>query len=305
MRENYPPHWHQEPQNEQFISQTDYLLAHPGSSYALVKAWIGAQAPNDMNSQRHEDHAHSRYPGSCEWLASHPDFVSWVERPPSDRVNHLWLKGSPGAGKSHVCSKAIDHVVNTQELCLYYFYRFDYQFETDEIKLQISSLLIDQLFRQVWRDDPTIAGRICQFTETQEKNTTTLAQIGQMLLKTSKPEGSPDPTRPSSLYTSRRKLYVLLDGLDEVQGPFTGDDVLKLALSLFNGLEEEVCLRLWVSSRDSTDLSRSLPLAKCTMINLDDHAEPDVRNHLAREVTKIMDLSPELTAFEIRGKSCE
>lgn len=289
--------------NKQSLIHTDSDLAHPGSSYAFVKAWLGPQPDNDMNSQRHEDNRNSRYPGSCEWLASHRDFMSWVASPSSEKMKSIWLKGTPGAGKSHVCSKAIDHVADSQELCLYYFYRFDYQFSPEENKLLMSSRLIDQLFRQVWRDDPAVVGRIRQFIEVSEKNTTALAQVAQMLLKPSNQEEVSQPEQASNSVPPRRKIYLLLDGLDETQGPVIGRDVLKAALSLFDGLEEEVCLRLWVSSQDSMDLSNYL--LQCAVINLDDHAEPDVRNHLARVVPNIMAESPEFTEFEVNGQPCE
>lgn len=277
----------------------------------MVKDWLGAQADNAMNSQRHEDHGHSRYPGSCKWLECHVDFVSWMTTPPSsDGIASIWLKGSPGAGKSHVCSKAIDSVTKTQDVCLYYFYRFDYQLSAsdsqgntaDENKLRMSSLLIDQLLRQLWRDDPSVANRICQFIETEQKNTKTLAEIVRILLKRSVAEGDAAPEQTGSSLPPRRKIYLLLDGLDETQGPFTGQDLLNVALDLFRGLEEDVCLRLWVSSQDSLNLTSSLP--NCTVINLDDQAESDVRDHLAREVPKTMDLNFGLIDHEVHGKPC-
>lgn len=299
----YSIHLCSEKQNKQSLIHTDSDLAHPGSSYAFVKAWLGPQPDNDMNSQRHEDNRNSRYPGSCEWLDSHPDFMSWVASPPSEKMKSIWLKGTPGAGKSHVCSKAIDHVADSQELCLYYFYRFDYHFTPEENKILMSSRLIDQLFRQVWRDDPAVAGRVRQFIEVSEKNTAALAQVAQMLLKPPISEEGSEPEQTSKSVPSSRKIYLLLDGLDETQGPIIGRDVLKAALSLFDGLEQDVCLRLWVSSQDSMDLSNYL--LQCAVINLDDHAEPDVRNHLARAVPNIMAESPEFTDFEVDGKPCE
>lgn len=180
MRKEHPVKRFDWASKYQYKYRTDYKLALPDSSYALIKAWLGAQVDNDMNSQRHQDHGHSRYPGSCEWLLSNTEFIAWVEdAPSSDKMAGIWLKGSPGAGKSHVCSKAIDRVAKSQDLCLYYFYRFDYQLSTldkhgkmaDESRLRMSSLLIDQLLRQLLRDDPSIANRIWKFVEVEEKNT--------------------------------------------------------------------------------------------------------------------------------------
>lgn len=196
-------------------------------------------------------------------------------------------------------------MAKTKDVYLYYFYRFDYQLSPSEPhantayenKIRMSSLLIDQLLRQLWRDDPTIANRICQFIEIEERNTKTLAEVVQILLKRSSVEQAESSRSP------RRKIYLLLDGLDETQGPFTGQDLLNVARDLFLGLEEYVCLRLWVSSQDNLNLTSSLP--KCTVINLDDQAESDVRDHLAREVPKTMDLNFGLIDHKVHGKRCQ
>ncbi|KAI3395885.1 hypothetical protein diail_670 [Diaporthe ilicicola] len=271
------------------------------SSYALIRAWLGAQADNDMNSQRHQDHACSRFPGSCEWLDLHVDFVNWVESPPySNKMEGIWLQGSPGAGKSYVCSKAIDRVAMSQNVYLYYFYRFDNQFSTyaqhgrttDESKLQMSSLLTDQLLRQLCRDDVSIANHIYQSIEVEEKNTKTLARVVQMLLKKPQPEGSTAPRESRTAPSLRRKIYLLLDGLDEAQGSFTGRNLLNVALDLFRDLQDEVCLRFWVSSQDNMELSKSL--LDCAVINFDDQAEAAVRDHIARVVPKTIDLNFDL-----------
>lgn len=278
----------------------------------MVRAWLGVQADNDMNSQRHQDHVRTRYPESCEWLDSHTYFSHWINSPPSsDKVAGIWLKGSPGAGKSHLCSKAIETVAKTQHVCLYYFYSFDYQFSmsttpksaADESKLRMASLLIDQLLRILWKEDPSVANRIWNFIEVEAKNTKTLAQVVQILLKKPPQEGSTMPQQDRGSPSPRRKIYLLLDGLNETQGSFTGQDLLNVALDLFRGLEDEVCLRLWVSSQDNTGISRSL--SECAVINLDDLAESDVRDHLAREVPKTMDTNFGLIDHEVHGKPCQ
>lgn len=277
----------------------------------MIKAWLGAQADNDMNSQRHQDHSRLRYPESCKWLNSHVDFTNWMNNPPSDKMAGIWLKGSPGAGKSHMCSMAIDTVAKTQDLYLYYFYSFDYQFHTstapgntaDESKLRLSSLLIDQLLRLLWKEDPSVTNRIWQFIEIEEKNTKTLAQVVQILLKNTTQEEITAPEKDKSPPRSRRKIYLLLDGLNETQGPFTGKDLLDVAMNLFSSVEEEVCLRLWVSSQDNMGISKSL--SDCTVINLDDQAESDVREHLAREVPKTIDINFGDVDHQVHGKQCE
>lgn len=124
-----------------------------------------------------------------------------------------------------------------------------------------------------------------------------------MLLDKSPPGEIAATAQTMSSTPLRRKIYLLLDGLDETQGLFTGQDVLSVALNLFEGLEAQVSVRLWVSSQDNIDLSKRL--RECAVINLDDQAESDVRDHLAREVPKIMDPGSDFAALEVCGKPCE
>ncbi|KAH7160654.1 hypothetical protein EDB81DRAFT_782712 [Dactylonectria macrodidyma] len=48
----------------------------------------------------------ARTSGTCEWLLDHEKFTEW-EDSPSSMI--MWLQGSPGAGKTFLTSKIIDH----------------------------------------------------------------------------------------------------------------------------------------------------------------------------------------------------
>lgn len=108
-----------------------------------------------MNSQLHEGHLSSRHAGSGRALLAHPTLQAWVATEEMGEQSNLWLRGSPGAGKSFLCSAAIDYVSRTpQAICLHYFYRFDDQSGTGSggeegqgAAVRTAALLIHQLLR--------------------------------------------------------------------------------------------------------------------------------------------------------------
>ncbi len=249
--------------------------------YQSIRTWLGAQADNDMNSNHHQRHLLARHSGSGEWLFAHAIFQNWLRSNTKDIQAKLWLKGSPGAGKSFICSAAIDHVTNTsQEICLYYFYRFDDQSggagdEAGGRGVRAAALLVDQLFRHFWRQDRGIAAPVGAYIEATERNITTLAEVIRVILKRGLECSNNQEARPA---TDRTSIYLFLDGLDENKDPQAADEILRL----FHGLEDEfpVTRKLWVSSRDTNVLRQRLD--PCPVINVDTHAKADVEDFLIR-----------------------
>jgi hypothetical protein len=243
-----------------------------------------------MNSQLHQRNLSAQHSGSGEWLLSHGTFQNWSnaseDASEKEIQSKLWVKGSPGAGKSVLCSAAINHVTNRlQGVCLYYFYRFDDQSDAgigvDDpgYSVRAAALLVDQLFRYFWRQDRRIAGPVGAFIETVEKNTTTLAEVVRLILKYghqhSQEQGARSAAEPII-------LYLFLDGLDENRNPRAANEILRL----LHGLENEtpIMRKLWISSRDTNVLRQDLD--QCTVINIDDHAEADVKDYLTKVVPK-------------------
>ncbi|KAI0855166.1 ankyrin repeat-containing domain protein [Xylaria cubensis] len=70
--------------------------------------WI---SPVDYGSH-HIEVEDNRTLGTCEWLINHERFYEWED---SNSSMILWLQGDPGAGKTFLTSKVIDHVQGSVE----------------------------------------------------------------------------------------------------------------------------------------------------------------------------------------------
>ncbi|KAJ3519472.1 hypothetical protein NM208_g14114 [Fusarium decemcellulare] len=78
-------------------------------------------AISDIPFQAHHDEIHCRRtPGTCEWILEQPKFVQWCNEESSVTV----LYGDPGAGKTFLISKVIDHAINNagEEDAIAFFY---------------------------------------------------------------------------------------------------------------------------------------------------------------------------------------
>lgn len=79
----------------------------------------------DISEAPHEDLAFFRErwtPGTCEWLLSNPEYMSWLDSNTGAEV--LWLHSFPGSGKSILSSFTISNLQETEFICAYYFFRF-------------------------------------------------------------------------------------------------------------------------------------------------------------------------------------
>lgn len=65
----------------------------------------------------------ARIPNSCEWLTSKSSYSSW-RTPQSDSPPVFWLLGTPGSGKSVLCSQVIHHIQNESLKCSYFFFKY-------------------------------------------------------------------------------------------------------------------------------------------------------------------------------------
>lgn len=52
-------------------------------------------------------------PETCQWLASHPDFCSWLNMSAENKTSSfLWLKGKPGCGKSTLVKQVLEQLTS-------------------------------------------------------------------------------------------------------------------------------------------------------------------------------------------------
>ncbi len=277
------------------FADTQYIL---DTTHDYIRTWFGAQADNDMNNQLHERNLTNRHIDTCKWLLDHDVFQDWLNTEKNGMPSKLWLRGSPGTGKSFICSTAIEHVSNTQqEMCLYYFYRFDDQSATRSKgedpagrDVRVAALLVDQLFRHFWRQDRRIATPVGAYMKTANKTLGSLAEVIRVIMRHghqySQENGTTSNTKPAS-------LFLCLDGLDENKDPQAVSEILKL----FEGLEEDftVLRKTWVSSQETYSLQGHLK--DWPSIHADEHVEDDVKSYLATTIPRLndtMEMNPEV-----------
>jgi hypothetical protein len=252
-------------------------------SYRDVMAWLNAQPDTDMNSQIQETNTLARHSGTCEWLLNNDLFSRWTSTTANSIDSKLWLKGSPGSGKSFLCSTAIEYVSKTlHQLCLYHYYRFDDQHEStpEQYRVRVAALLVLQLFRYFWQQDQRIAKSVNEYTKAMPKTLESLAVISHLILKVghqyTQENSAASDTQPFT-------LYVFLDGIDESKGNHIVDDVL----SLFDSLQDDVSViqKTWISSRETDSLPQELKTWPC--ISENEGAESDVDTFLTEAVANL------------------
>uniref|UniRef100_L2FH03 Zinc finger protein n=1 Tax=Colletotrichum fructicola (strain Nara gc5) TaxID=1213859 RepID=L2FH03_COLFN len=254
----------QEVQAAQIAVQRDYL-------YSDIRAWFNAHENDDASSRIHERNLCNRHEGSGDWLLSHEAFKNWSD---GTQVK-LWLRGSPGAGKSFLCSKAIESVSsNPCNICLYYFYPIAGSRDNEKTgsAVEITSLLVDQLFRYFWRQNQNIVVPIGGYIRDRSRTMESLANVVLLILR----HGNQKDGEPrSSLHTAAVRLYLFLDGPDESVDPHAAREILMA----FERIDEQLSVvqKSWVSSRDTNELGF---LRQWEVISVDEHAEADVKGFL-------------------------
>ena len=104
-----------------------------------LKSWIRGE--DEFNHSIHERNQAARYEGTCSWLFDTPEFQSWTSLPPGSEST-LWLQGKAGAGKSVLCSAAIDHVDQHKLGGIAFFFL---GFNSTPTRLRLLRSLADQL----------------------------------------------------------------------------------------------------------------------------------------------------------------
>lgn len=257
-----------------------------------------------MNTHIHQSNIEFRHSGSGDWLLKNPDFENWVANKGIENCYNLCLTGSPGAGKSFLCSRAIEHISSLQKICLYHFYRFDDRTTSISIEgrssqtnaVRTASILVDQLFQYFCDKNRRTAGAIsrfaelCRFTEQSEKNLTNLREATRIILA----EAAEDLQRAPQI-----TIFMFLDGLDELQCPSGVDEIM----NVFRGLEQDppIAVKAWMSSRTGSD--RNFILDGSFSIHFDEHSEADVGIYLDEEVQKFTKSIDKVQSMA--GQSCK
>jgi Cdc6-like AAA superfamily ATPase len=206
-----------------------------------VRKWCRSSSLNASNFRHQNQNARLRSPGTCEWLFANDSMKNWVD---SDTpASQLWVKASPGVGKSVLSAYAIDQVAQITpdtSATIYQYYTFDEEFQA----IQVYRCLAEQLANRLWTLIGDMPEQIHAYT--QRSSTSAKAEDVKAVIR--------------MLVEHISTTYIFLDGLDEEcdHGPRLGQlsDVLDFFAELAS--QKPRYVRLWCSSQHRTCLDHRL-----------------------------------------------
>ncbi|KAL3422946.1 Ankyrin repeat domain-containing protein 50-like protein 3 [Phlyctema vagabunda] len=178
-----------------------------------------------------------RAQGTCEWVLTHPKYISWQE---SRKDNLLWISADPGCGKSVLARSLVDKELRRTESRSVCYFFFKENEEQDKLSIALCALL-----HQLFAAQPQLLGHaIPNWKINGEKLQHEVTTLWNILIGAA--------TDPNS-----HEVICVLDALDECQE----DDRLALLrfLSRFytdhaSQSPHETSLKFLVTSRPYADI---------------------------------------------------
>ena len=237
----------------------DYEIKHVMLLRSL-KDWLGGT--HESSSQQYDHFKAKKHPGSCQWLLRHKQFTSWWYGRIHPSV--LWVLGQPGAGKSVLCSAAIEEAKRSpsEMAAAFTFLRLARKAGSIQLLRDLSVQLLHQLFQRKWHDQH-ISDSLYAVLRTDGDVLANVKKMFEQMVKHLNP------------------VYIFLDGLNEVEGEF--EDALKFLM----GMASSDTLRLWCSSQYTPDVNRLLEGQNQLLITASD-TQDDIESYLSEDfISKI------------------
>ncbi|KAH8880581.1 hypothetical protein GQ53DRAFT_669656, partial [Thozetella sp. PMI_491] len=138
-----------------------------------------------------------RFSGSGDGMLKNELFLEWSHG--HDRTkNILYLHGKPGAGKSIMVSRIIDHLVaETASPVLFFYFRYG-----NDTKTSMAGLLRALLVQLLYQDDSLTEWFHQKFASISQSDLCSLARLQDLFIEAAK---------------SQKSFFVILDGLDECE----------------------------------------------------------------------------------------
>ncbi|KAK0704346.1 hypothetical protein B0H67DRAFT_348118 [Lasiosphaeris hirsuta] len=193
------------------------------------------------HSDHHENYNTERTTNTCEWLLQHEAFRAW-ERSSQSAI--LWLRGSPGTGKTMISSRVVNYIKDTAEDSSAGGFAFFYCGELNTTGLGAADLLLRSLVRQLIA---MTAGR------PPSDVAKLLRRLDEGRFKVSKPSTGSWAEWLLEAIDTHDMTTLVLDGLDKLEPSVLGF----IANSLRNVLEFSVHpVRIFLSSRENREIRR-------------------------------------------------
>jgi hypothetical protein len=239
-----------------------YTQLSSGSPTSGFSDWIHRSRKSEiLYLSRKKDRA----AGTCEWILKNEKFIQWQRA--KDRPL-LWISGSPGAGKSTLCSAIVDSLETNRRAgeiiaCHY----VDGRFKNSKLAFEVLGALAIKALSN------GISG------ESSDQLTTLLNDLDATGEQLSSSQISEFLLRIRHSLSAEETLCLVLDGLDDVEGSQSTIDLVREILYLGircnrNGWQP---VKILVSSRLNWLSTKDLQSA----LHVDIDRETSVRNDMA------------------------
>jgi Cdc6-like AAA superfamily ATPase len=227
--------------------------------------------------QHHENVQEGILENSGEWLLQHETFRRWQT---STASTILWLHGIPGAGKTKLTSVVLDNLLNPLTIAsrnngkaVAYFYC-----NRNEPQRQNPEVILRTIIQQLSSYGNTGLPK-CVVSKYKERNKNGVA-LGPPLFHDSL-------NLLIEILDIHSSTVIVIDALDEIDSKFRRQDFLQALKHIISASRNLV--KLFVASRDDTDISLALDNVPNLYINAEDNKddiERFIKHEVARSITQ-------------------
>ncbi|RDH36433.1 hypothetical protein BDQ94DRAFT_167335 [Aspergillus welwitschiae] len=239
-----------------------------------VRKWLrdGTMPLNGSNFRHRDSKLAQRSPGTCDWVFEHATLKAWMEK--DSPASQVWVKASPGAGKSVLTAYAVEKLEATSAenaAVIYHYFTFDEEFPA----LMVYRCLAEQLVNRLGKQTGDMPKDIHKFT--QEGATTANAEDVKQVIR--------------MLLEEMAVTYIFLDGLDEECETENRKTELCKVLDFFGELSRAMPgrLRIWYSSQHRTCLDAPLSSLPSIEITKDLNSR-DIEHYLLNKIEDLKSL---------------
>jgi WD40 repeat protein len=193
--------------------------------------------------------------GTCLWITTKEDFVTWVAASESKNPNLFWLVGLPATGKTSLAKSVVDHLQLLGHDCFYHFFSSGHQLK------RTAAYCLRSLAFQIAQVNEEFREQLCNLVEESgiQFNSQTFGVIWEKVFE-------------GILFRLkiRKPIFLILDGIDEAdsQSPFV-TQLLKI--------QSEIPVKLFLTSRPikipSVPVRSSCSLTTCFLHEEDTHED--------------------------------